>query len=231
MPKRRPLKNIRILLPILAGVACAAAPALLAAQSYKVEAVKEAAPQELAAPIRSALSDQALKVSGPHGAYCEIWLRSAIPQAAKPNDGLGISFGQVADGSLIGAVKFDASVIDYRKQPVKPGVYTLRYALQPVDGNHQGVSPYRDFLLLVPAAADTSTDTIEFKPLMALSRKSASTGHPSVWSLLPGDDAPASLPAVNHVEDGDLWVVYFKAPIGSSSAPMGLVVAGHAPEA
>jgi hypothetical protein len=108
--------------------------------------------------------------------------------------------------------------------------------LQPVDGNHQGVSPYRDFLLLVPASLDTGTSPIAFKELSVLSRKASGTGHPAVWSLLPADGAPAALPGIKHVEDGDLWVLYFQfslGPEGAAGTPtsIGMVIVGRAPEA
>ena len=37
---------------------------------------------------------------------------------------------------------------------MKAGVYTLRYAIQPKTDDHFGVSPFRNFLLLSPAAVD-----------------------------------------------------------------------------
>ena len=37
---------------------------------------------------------------------------------------------------------------------IKPGVYTLRYGVQPDNGDHLGVSPHRQFLLISPAADD-----------------------------------------------------------------------------
>ena len=43
---------------------------------------------------------------------------------------------------------------DYRDQPIAKGVYTMRYGLQPVNGDHLGVSTYRDYSLLLPAAKD-----------------------------------------------------------------------------
>jgi hypothetical protein len=57
-----------------------------------------------------------------------------------------------------------------------------------------------------------------------------------VWSLVSGDGAPPALPGIAHLNDGDLWVLYFQAPLQSaggaaSSVTMGLVIAGHAPEA
>jgi len=199
------------------------------AQSYKVESSATPPPQELAGPIRDLLSSDAMHVTGPNGPLCEIWLRKSIPAAATPDTSLGVNFGQIAQGALAGAIKFDAAGGDYRGQPIKPGVYTLRFMLQPVDGNHQGVSPYRDYFLTVPAALDSSAEDIATTNLVNLSKKAAGTGHPSVWSLVPGDNAPATIPAVAHQEDGDLWVVYFQGPLAKATK-MGLVVVGKAQE-
>ena len=223
---------LQIFLPAFLFVSAATA----RAQAYKVESASSPAPEELAAPVRDTLAASSLRVSGPQGALCEIWLRKSVVASATPSQELGIAFPKIPDGSLFGAVRLTAAVKDYRGQEIKPGVYTLRYALQPVDGNHQGVSAYRDFLLLVPAAADTGVAPIAFKELSALSRKASGTGHPAIWSLLPADSAPATLPGAKHVDDGDLWVVFFAIPIGpeggaAASATMGLVVVGRAPEA
>jgi hypothetical protein len=206
------------------------------AQTYKIETANAPAPQELVAAVRDSLSSSALRVSGPQGTLCEIWLRKAIPASATPSGELGVAYGQLSNGGLLGAIRFAAATKDYRQQQIKPGVYTLRYALQPVDGDHQGVSPYRDYLLLAPAVADTSIAPLNNKDLYALSRKVSGTGHPSVWSLVTADAAPSALPAIAHQDDGDLWVVYFQAqvqPAGGAPSPvkMGLVIVGHAPEA
>jgi hypothetical protein len=206
------------------------------AQTYKVEKESIPAPQELAAPIRDTLTGEALRISGPQGLLCEIWLRKAVPAAAAADQGLGIAYGQLEDGTLFGAIRFAAASKDYRQQTVQPGVYTMRYALQPVDGNHLGVSPDRDFLLVAPAALDTSPASITGKDFYNLSRKASGTSHPSVWSLVTTEGSPATLPGMGHVEDGDLWVLYFKAnlqPEGGAATPlsMGLVLVGHAPEA
>jgi hypothetical protein len=213
-------------------VVCAAVVLLgatVAAQSYKVESSATPPPQELAAPIRDLLSPDALHVSGASGPLCEIWLRKSIPAAATPDTSLGVNFGQIAQGALAGAIKFDAAGADYRGQPIKPGVYTLRFMLQPVGGNHQGVSPYRDYFLTVPAALDSSAADIATTDLVNLSKKASGTGHASVWSLVPADNAPATLPGIAHQEDGDLWVVYFQGPLAKPTK-MGLVVVGKAQE-
>jgi hypothetical protein len=203
--------------------------AAAASAQYKLESSAAPPPQDLAAGIRDALSSNAMQVTGPNGTLCEIWLAKSVPTAATPDTSLGVNFGQIPQGALVGAIKFEAKDNDYRNQSIQPGVYTLRFMLEPVDGNHQGVSPYRDFLLAVPAALDTSAAPITTDSLLKLSRKASGTGHPSVWSLVPADSAPATLPGIAHQEDGDLWVAFFQAPL-ATPLKMGLVVFGHAQE-
>jgi len=228
----RAIRNSGILAVCLLFVFAASA----VAQSYKVEIAAVLAPQELAPAIRDALSGDALRVSGPQGVLCEILLRKAVPASASPNQSLGIAYGQLSEGALVGAIRFAVATKDYRRQEIKPGVYTLRYALQPVDGNHQGVSPNRDYLLAVPAATDSSLAPVAGNTLYNLSRKATGTGHPSVWSLAAAENAPAKLPGLAHIEDGDLWVLYFKATLqlkggAAVSTTLGLVIVGHATEA
>jgi hypothetical protein len=212
-------------------LACAGA----SAQEYKAQAVATPLPQELSAAVRDALAPGAIQVTGPQGPLCEIWLRKVVPAKASPLQELGVAFGQITDGTLVGALRFPREVKDYRRQKISPGVYTLRYALIPVDGNHQGVAPNRDFLLLTPAALDLDAGNVTRDALIANSRKGTSTNHPSVWSLQPPENA-ASLPAMLHVDDGDLWLVAFRVQTQAGSAApaplvLALVVVGHAPEA
>lgn len=210
--------------------AAAAMFATTASAQYTLTSSTAPPPSELAAPVQAAISSNAIQVAGASGPYCEIWPAKSIPTAPTPDTSLGVNFGQIPQGTLMAVVKFDGPSADYRNQPIKPGVYTLRFALQPVNGNHQGVSPYRDFVLAVPAAADTSTAALTPDALYKLSEKASGTGHPSVWSLIPADEAPATLPAIAHQqEETDQWVVFFQAPL-ATPVKMGLVVVGHAAE-
>jgi len=214
---------------IVSLLAFGAASLVACAQSYKAESAATPAPADVAAPIRAQLAPSSIKVTGPGGALCEIWLRSPMPATGTGGSNGAILFGQINPGALVGVVRFDSKGADYREQTVQPGVYTMRYMLQPVDGDHQGVSPYRDFLLLTPAALDTSIDDMPPDALIKVSKKASGTGHPSVWSLMPSDGAPSSLPGIAHQDDGDLWVVFFQDPL-TKPVTMGLVVVGHAPE-
>jgi hypothetical protein len=216
--------SLRVLLVLCVATALSG---LAAAQSYKVASSAAAAPDSLAAPIRAELSANTLTVSGASGPICEIWLAKPVQPATSPDTELGVNFGQISQGALVGAMKLDAASSDFRGQKIQPGVFTLRYMLEPVDGNHQGVSDYRDFLLLVPASLDTSAAVMPTADLLNLSRKASGTGHPSVWSLVPPDTTPASLPVVVHQQEStDQWVVFFEAPL-AKPVPMGLVFIGH----
>jgi hypothetical protein len=219
---------------LLAALFLLALPRVSAAAGYSAEMISTAAPTEVSAAIREILSDKGVRVNGPSGPLCEIWLRKAVP-AQDASQQLGVVYGQIAEGTLVGVVRFLADVKDYRQQPVKAGVYTLRYALLPQNGNHLGVSPNRDFLLASPASADQKPANLPVEEVLAGSRKSAGTGHPSVWSLAAStEEAPA--PKMLHQEDPDLWMVGFglnlqSAPNNLTARPVWLVVVGHAPEA
>src|SRR6266852_2276561 len=119
------------------------------AQNFRATKVPSQPPQDLSAAVRGVLTSEALRVTGTNGVQCDLWLRQAVPVAAGAKQDQEIAFWQIAEGTLIGAIRFPDNVLDYRGQPIGAGVYTLRYALIPEDGNHLGVAPpQRDFLLL-----------------------------------------------------------------------------------
>lgn len=204
------------------------------AAGYSAETISSAAPAEVPVAVREVLSDKAIRVNGPGGAICEIWLRKAVP-AQKPSQQLGVVYGEVPEGTLVGVARFMIEVKDYRQQPVKPGIYTLRYALLPQNGNHLGVSPNRDFLLASPVSTDQKPASLPFEEILTLSRGTVGTGHPSVWSLASSSEA-ASTPKMLHQEDPDLWMVGFALNLQGTASNLSarsiwLVVVGHAPEA
>jgi len=193
------------------------------------------APQELSAAVRETLSAEAYRVTGPNGPLCELWLRKSVPAKAGAAQELGITFGQLDQGTFVGAVRFPTDVKDYRRQLVKAGVYTLRYALVPVNGNHLGVAPQRDFLIAAPAAADQSPANVSVDEMVNLSRKAMSTGHASVWSLMGAEGQAGAPPVMIHLDEADLWVLQFSVSLQAGNpapvvARMGLVVLGSAPE-
>jgi hypothetical protein len=203
-----------------------------AAQDYKAAKLSEAPPSELSAAVRGVMASSGIRVTGPGGMTWDIWTRKAVPSKSGAAQALGIAYPQLSEGTLVGVLRLSAAVKDYRRQQIKPGVYTLRYGLTPQNGNHMGVAPQRDFLLASPASADKEPATITQDQTITLSTGATGSKHASVWSLGTAEDNPKSLPGVFHQDEGDLWLVEFSLPMeGGAPVTVALVVVGSAPEA
>jgi hypothetical protein len=209
------LAMIKCCFLLLCGALLAAS--LVLAQDYKLEPIATAAPG-LPAAYAALIETGGYRVTGPSGPWCEIWFRKSIPAGAKPADN-AIAF-PIAQGTLVGVLRFPATGADRRGQTIPPGVYTLRYSNYPVDGSHQGVAPQRDFVLLTPIAGDTDPNaTPAFDPLVQMSVKASGTPHPAVLSI--ETPSGSALPAVTKEGDHD-WVLNVK--IGN--LPFAVIVAG-----
>ena len=129
------------------------------------------------------------------------------------------------DGALVGAVRLAKAMTDIRGVPVKPGVYTLRFALQPQNGDHMGVSPFR----AVPAGRprrrrpDARTP-VGFKGAVALAKKTVGKSHPAALSLdPPSTDRPPGAVVTN--DDGHKGVT-FTLPVTLQGKPAGALSFG-----
>ena len=153
---------------------------------YKVEALKEAPPEALArrsaGPGRQGyrvIDDQGKPYRGP-----------LAPQGGPRRRGRrgpegGRPLPVPREGELLGAVRYHGRGVRLpRPGRSPPGVYTLRYGLQPVNGDHLGVSTYRDYALLVPAAMDKALDPVP-QTGWRQSAEAAGTNHPAVLMMLP----------------------------------------------
>src|SRR5678815_1390199 len=107
---------------------------------YKSEAAG-APPAELAPAISQSLEQQGTKIVGSSGVFCEVWFRTSLPSGAKSSEA-SVTLPTIPHGTLLGAIRFPAQGADRRGQPIKPGVYTLRYSLQPLNGDHLGAVSY-----------------------------------------------------------------------------------------
>jgi hypothetical protein len=176
--------------------------------------------------LKKVLEPKGYRVSLADGAVlCEIWLRTGLAANAK-NDAPGAAYTRLADSAFIGVISFPKPAMDFRKQGIKAGTYTLRYALHPVDGNHIGISPIRDFLLLLPLAADQNPDTkFKFEDLTAMSKKASGVNHPAPISLV----SPEGINNWPSVFEDEYGHVVFAAKLkteGNGELPIAFVVKG-----
>jgi hypothetical protein len=124
-------------------------------------------------------------------------------------------------------VHFFQAAADFRGHQVPAGFYTLRYALIPDDGNHLGVSPNPDFLLLIPAQSDSDPSAaFKFQELVTMSAKTGGTKHPSPLSLPPADKPSTGTVAR---DDQDHWIFSASLKLASGEEmPFALIVKGIA---
>ena len=154
---------------------------------------------------------------GSSGPWCEVWFRKSIPTGAKPSDP-SITL-PIAQGTLLGVIRFPGAAEDRRGQTVKAGIYTMRYSDFPVDGAHQGVAPQRDFALLTPLANDADPAAMPaFDKLVTMS-KTTGTAHPAVLSL----ETPAGTTFPEVTKEGDHDTV-LNVKVGD--LPIAIIVAG-----
>ena len=187
--------------------------ALLVAITATVTPLKDKAPAELAAGVSARLVPAARVVAG--NATLDIWLVDKLETSGGPG------WSGVDSGTLVGALKVSGEFKEIRGKAVKPGVYTLRYGLQPQNGDHLGISTFREFLLISPAAIDTDARILGFDGVVALSKEVIGTAHPASLSIDPPEDAPGALLSTYKNESGHEGVV-----LQIGSLKFGLIVSG-----
>lgn len=214
----------RFLLSLLA-IALLASGRTLAADN-KIEQVGPYAESGASEALKKTLDPKGWRVSLADGAYCDIWLRASV--AAGKTEQPGAVYNSLGESTLIGAITFVKATTDFRGQSIKPGAYTLRYEIHPTDGNHMGISPIRDFLVLLPVSFDTDPDAkFKFEELTKSSTKVTGTNHPAVLSLVQIDSAPPA----PRVEADESNHIVFSAALKSQSGsviPIAFVVKGRA---
>ena len=199
------------------------------AADYTVEPVREAAPSDaLAGDVAAQIAPTGFKVLQGKRTICEIWpaKKWSIKSDFTPSDSV---LYPLVPGSLAGVIRFPRKGADFRGQDIAGGVYTLRYANQPVDGNHVGTFATRDFLLMVPASDDTSAAAIAETDLFKTSATAAGSTHPAIMPLVKGD-AASPLPALRHLEEQDWWTARFADGSGDDKVVLELIVVGKAAE-
>jgi len=158
-------------------------------------------PAEFDASISELLQPQAIQLLNGDKPIYEFWIRTELPIKTKPTSAKD-ALEAIKDTTLVGAALIHASgQRDYKDNEILAGSYTMRFGLQPVDGDHLGSSLFPYFLILIPATVDTKPDAItRSKQMSKASGKPTATGHPVVLSLRPA--APADqLPALVEPEE------------------------------
>jgi hypothetical protein len=190
----------------------------LFAQDYKMQS--GGAPPDEVGALKAAIEAKSIRVVDSTGkVYCDLWMRSTPAPAGKSTEE-NITMPEVIQGTFFGVIQFPNGAADRRGQPIKPGLYTLRYSNFPITGDHQGVAPQRDFFILSKISDDTDPASApKFDALMTLSRKASGTTHPLVMSIWKPDTYAAGF-----TKEGDHdWVLQTKV----GTMPIAMILAGR----
>ena len=228
-------RNRAFLLAVLIGIQPnfgfgAALAALGGAAALEVSRHKEPLPAGLAAPIAALLgAGDGVRVTFDKDTSLDFWWVKGLPAKAGEK---AVAWTDVEEGALVGAVRVSADFRDIRGRIIKPGAYTLRYGIQPQNGDHLGISPFREFLLLSPAATDKQAAPLGHEQTIEISKLTIGGSHPAVWSIDPpvaGSEQPVlSL----HKTDLDHDAVILEVPVlrdGNAAGALrfGLVLVGR----
>jgi len=198
-------------------------------QALAVSPQSDPPPGELADPVEALMSGGGQRVAA-GGRTLEFWWVKSMPLTPAST---AVSWAAVDEGTLVGAVRLSDAYPDVRGRVIPAGVYTLRFALEPQDGQHRGVSPYREFLLLAPASADERTAALGHDGAVAVATQTPGATHPACWSLDPPLAPPAASGSTMTTEGGQSAVIFSvnasRDGRDAGELTFGLVLAGTLP--
>lgn len=171
-------------------------------------------PAELSAAVSGGMAPGGVRATVGANTLTFWWVKE-LPKAA---------WADLPEGTLVGAVKIEKDFRDIRGRVIRAGTFTLRYGIQPANGDHLGVSPYREFLLLSPAAHDTDPAPRGHDGTIELSKEAIGGSHPAVLSLDPPAATEAPL-TVHSTELGHKSLI-MEVPASGGTLKFGLVLIG-----
>jgi len=171
-------------------------------------------PAEIAASVSAKLTPGGVRAAVGANTLTFWWVAQA-PAA---------SWSGMPEGTLLGAVKVEKDFRDIRGRVIKAGTYTLRYGIQPANGDHLGVSPFREFLLLSPVSQDGDPAPKTHDGLIDISKQTIGGSHPAVWSLDP--PIAAAPPLTIHTTEFGHKALVMEVPVAGGTLRFGLVLIG-----
>ncbi len=208
----------------LAVSGLSAEPAKLTLKGEKIEL-----PDGLPEALKPEFTTDAFTISDGDSKSITLWFRKEIPSKASAEQiKNGLTYREIPEGTLAGLVKFDKAFVDFRKQELPAGIYTLRIAVQPDTGDHKDTAPHPDFVLLSPVADDKTLEPPELKDLVKRSLKVTGSDHPAVMLLFPhfGKDPAAKIVAKEHGVQCLQLKRTVKSDAGETTLGFAIVVAG-----
>jgi len=192
------------------------------AQTPKVESIGPFSGSGAPAAVVNVLEAKGYRIPG----LADIWFAKSVAETGKSDPATTI-YPKLDSSAFVGVITFTGPAKDFRGQPIRPGTYIMRYEKLPTDGNHMGVAPDPDFVLLTLLADDSDPAAAhKYEQLTKLSAKAAGSNHPVSFSLAPTDRAE-SFPSTFLNDEGHM-IFAAKIKTASGEMPFGIVLKGQA---
>jgi hypothetical protein len=190
-----------------------------AAEPYLIDSVALPASPAIPQSLRAALNAQGSLLytysNGLKEPICEIFLAKAVTgqsvtpaQNQAPASGLpAMHYRNLSPGSLIGVIHLlreatEDYYVDSHEQKLKPGYYTLRYALLPA-GTYANGPVMGEFAVLSKARGDADPARLwSAKELMQRGQWVSGTSQPACLPLVPADPKSKQSPAILEDDQG-----------------------------
>ena len=213
--------RILLLLTLLAGLL---GPSGAVTTSGEVASTDEV-PEGLPAWVAESLSASGISVTNSLGSQLVFWLRAELPRGEARGD-FGVDFPNFPPGAFLGLLEVKTEWSDYKAQKIAPGKYTLRYGVQPADGDHTGQTYFRDFIMILPLDGDSFPIDGQDDPEPLVQSALAVTGseHPAVFALYQIYDEVDDISIMGN----DYGEPCLAIPTGEMT--MGIVIEGHGQE-
>ncbi len=182
-----------------------------AVEPYLIDSAALPAPPALSQSLLAGLNAQGSLLytfsNGLKEPICEIFLVKAVAAQAVAPASRNMRYGNLSPGTLIGVIHLlreatEDYYVDFHTQKLKPGYYTMRYALLPA-GTYANGPELGEFVVLSPASRDSDPARIlPVNELMSLSQSVSGTSQPASMQLVPADPKSKPAPAVTEDDQG-----------------------------
>jgi hypothetical protein len=127
---------------------------------------------------------------------CDLWWRKQIPTQRISRNVPDILYGNLKPGTFLGLISLFSPREDFQHHMLSPGLYTMRYAQPPQNGDDHASSPYRDFVILSPAWVDKDPNpTVSVDQMTKWGILASHQDEPAVLSLVPVNPAYKKSPS------------------------------------
>ena len=173
---------------------------------------------------------------------CEIFLAKDAAMQAPVSHSRKTPYSDLQKGTLVGVIHlFPEATEDYsadsHDQTLKPGYYTMRYAVMAAGTYENGTKP-GDFLVLSPISMDPDPNRVlTTAELSRLGSATSGTDVPATMELVVPESGHGDIPSVM-IDDTNMAIFQTQLPLASKSGhsvaqlplAIGLVTPLHGPE-